>query len=283
MRRHLTFLSAALIGGALATLAGDASAAVLYSDSFSRVTGSGDGNGDPNGGDPNFSDWGTNDNALGGSNTMAWNAGPSRAGGGRNAVTDGALGLSHGTSSIYDFDVTGLAPNGFSVALDFARYVNVPDPGPGPGGYIAFGLGVDSGAVPNDFTAIGASDWSILFQQMASGNTGNAAVRTDNGTATEFDYGNPDVPHTLLLTVTPDNPGAYGDTDGITVDVLVDGSVAQSCITTGGADFGTFTVSANNFEARFIDNLVVRSVPEPTTIALTGLAMAALLLVRRQD
>jgi hypothetical protein len=38
-----------------------ANAQVIYSDGFSRVTGSGDLNGDPNGPAANFSDWGTND------------------------------------------------------------------------------------------------------------------------------------------------------------------------------------------------------------------------------
>lgn len=47
------------------TLATSASAQVIYSDSFNRVTGSGDPNGKP-ANPANFSSWGTNDNALGG-------------------------------------------------------------------------------------------------------------------------------------------------------------------------------------------------------------------------
>lgn len=262
---------------------------IIYSDTFSRTTGSGDGNGDPNGGDDNFSDWGTNDNGLGGTVTQAWEAGPTRAGGGRNAVTDGSLGISHGTTSFYDFDASTVAPDGFTIALDFSRFVTAPDPGPGGGGYIAFGLGVDAGTdsgALNDFTAIGASDWSVLFQQANNGFQGNATARTDNddATVTNFNYGDPDVAHSLLLTVTPDVSGAYGDTDAISVNVLVDGTISQTFATTGGDNFGSFAISANNFDTRFIDNLVVTAspsvIPEPSSLAVLGLG--GLVLARRR-
>lgn len=262
----------------------DASAQVLYSDTFSRVTGSGDGNGDPNGAADNFSDWSTNDNGLGGANAQAWVSGPSRAGGGRNAVTDGDLGISHGTTSFYDFDASALAPLGFTVALDFSRFVVAPDPGPGAGGFIAFGLGIDAGtAITSEFATSNLSDWSILFQQMANGNTGNAAVSVDGAQGATFDYGNPDVPHSLLLTITPDTPGAYGDADGISVDVLVDGSLSQNFTTTGGANFGSFSVSANNFDTRYIDNLVVTAIPEPTALALFATGCAVVAFGRRRN
>ncbi len=270
---------------ATALAASQVSAEVLYSDTFERVTGSGDGNGDPNGAADNFSDWGTNDNALGGSNSMAWDSGTDygRPGGGRQAVTDGDLGLSHGTSSFYDFDAAAVSPNGFIIDLDFGRFTAPPATPPGPNGYIAFGLGVDAGtAITNDFHAIGASDWSILFQQPANGNAGNANVKTDNtGGGVNFNYGDPGAGHTLQLKVTPDVVGSYGDLDGITIDVLIDGTISQSFPTTGGANFGSFTVSANNFEPRFIDNLVVSSIPEPTTLAMAGLALVAGLARRR--
>ncbi|MEM7626282.1 MAG: PEP-CTERM sorting domain-containing protein [Planctomycetota bacterium] len=274
----------AVLAGCAAMVAGEVSAQVLYSDTFSRVTGSGDGNGDPNGAADNFSDWGTNDNGLGGTVSQAWVAGPSRAGGGRNAVTDGALGISHGTSSIFEFDAAAASPDGFTVALDFSRFVVTPDPGPGGGGYIAFGLGVDTGSVPNDFTAIGASDFSVLFQQANSGNAANASVNVDNGAsvpAVNFNYADdPDVPHTLLLTVLPQVSGAYGELDLIDINILVDGLVSQDFTVTGGTDFGTFTVSANNFDTRFIDNLVVTAVPEPASLVLLG--MGGLMMVRRR-
>ena len=195
---------------ALAALIGwgaPASATILYSDTFSRTTGSGDGNGDPNGPAPNFSDWGMNDNGLGGTVAQTWVAGPSRGGGGRNAVTNGSQGLSFGTSSTFEFDAAAASPAGFTVELDFARFVDIPDPVPGPNGYIAFGLGVDNGTAPTDFTAIGAGDWTVLFQQANAGNAANAEVYVDGVLVSNFDYLNPDVPHTLVLTVTPRHAG----------------------------------------------------------------------------
>ena len=83
-------ITALLLAVSVASSTADADT-ILYSDTFSRTTGSGDLNGDPNGAADNFSDWGTNDNGLGGTNTLGWVAGPSRPGGGRNAVTDGSL------------------------------------------------------------------------------------------------------------------------------------------------------------------------------------------------
>ncbi len=259
----------------------ESSAQVIYSDTFSRTTGSGDANGDPNGADPNFSDWGSNDNGLGGSVSQAWIAGPDRAGGGRNAVTDGTRGLSFGTSSFFDFDVTALAANGFRVELDFQRYPDTPDPGPGQAGYIAFAFGVDSGTVPTDFTAIGSGDFAVLFQQANNGNAANAEAFEDNTSLGTFDYLNPDVPHSLVLTATPQSIGAYGDADLIDINVLVDGSISQDFTVLGGANFGSFTVSANNFEARWIDNLVVSAVPEPGSAAL-GLLGLGLIAFRRK-
>lgn len=274
--RHPKLAWAALLALATATLAGTATAEVIYSDSFTRTTGSGDGNGDPNGADPNFSDWGSNDNAFGGTNTQAWIAAPTRAAGGRNQVTNGAQGVLHGGTGFYDFDVTSLAPQGFIVELDFSRFVVTPDPGPGAGGYIAIGLGIDSGTAINDFSAIGAADWSILFQQANNGNAANAEVYMDNSAIGSFDYLTPDLPHRLKLTVIPDVPGAYGDSDSISVNVLVDGVISQNYITTGGANFGSFAASANNFDTRYIDNLVVSAIPEPSSIAIAGFGLLAL-------
>ena len=272
--------------GTLVALSTSTHAVLLYSDTFSRVTGSGDGNGDPNGAADNFSDWGTNDNGLGGTTTQAWVTGPTRAGGGRNAVTNGSLGISHGTSSLFGFDATTVAPLGFTVSLDFSRFVVTPDPGPGGGGFIAFGLGVDASTTAgalNDFTAIGASDFALLFQQAANGNSANTSVFEDNTSLGNFDYLAPDTPHSLLVTVVPAAAGAYGDADTVNINVLVDGAISQDYSVGGGDDFGTFTVSANNFDTRFIDNLVVESIPEPGSTALFGIGALVIGLRRSRN
>ena len=267
---------------ATALAASQVSAAVLYSDTFERVTGSGDGNGDPNGAADNFSDWGTNDNALGGSNSQAWVSGPNRAGGGRNAVTDGNLGISHGTGSLYEFDAAAASPDGFIVELDFSRFVIAPDPGPGAGGFISFALGVDGGTPVNEFTPTNLGDFAVLFQQTADGNAANANVFADGTSFANFDYLNPDTPHTLKVTVVPAASGAYGDTDTVNINVLVDGTISQNYSVSGGADFGMFSVGANNFDTRYIDNLVVSAIPEPTSLALAGLAVFAGFARRRR-
>ncbi len=270
------FLAASLVSS------GHLAATTLYSDSFSRTTGSGDGNGDPNGAAGNFSDWGTNDNGLGGSVSQAWIAGPSRDGGGRNAVTNGSQGINHGTSAFFNYDAAANSPGGFTVSLNFARFVNLPDPGPGGGGYIAFGFGVSAAAPINDFTAIGAADWSILFQQANNGNAANSSVFQDNSDIGNFDYLDPDGAHSLQLTFMPDVPGAYGDADTINVNVSVDGVISQNYSVLGGDNFGSFTVSANNFDTRYIDNLVVSSIPEPSSALLLVSGLGACLLRRRR-
>lgn len=276
-------LSVAVALVVTALMAQSATAQILYSDTFSRITGSGDGNGDPNGAADNFSDWGTNDNGLGGANSQAWEAGPSRAGGGRNAVTDGDLGISHGTTSFYDLDAAAASPNGFRVSLDFSRFVDPPVPA--GGGYIAFGFGVDAGttsAALNDFTAIGASDFAILFQQANNGNAANANVFEDNTSFANFDYLDPIGAHTLELAFTPAVAGAYGDADSVNVDVLVDGAIAQNFTTLGGSNFGSFAVSANNFDTRYVDNLVVSSIPEPASMLLVLLGVVGAAGSRRR-
>lgn len=279
----MTISRSLTIVASIGLTAGISSAATLYSDTFSRVTGSGDGNGDPNGPADNFSDWGTNDNGLGGSVSQAWIAGPSRAGGGRNAVTNGDLGISHGTSAFFDYDAAANAPAGFTIEMDFSRFVVTPDPGPGGGGYIAFGLGVNSGTALSDFTAIGASDWAILFQQANNGNAANSSVFEDNSGIGNFDYLTPDSPHSLSLTVTPAVFGAYGDTDTVNISVLVDGSISQNYSVNGGDNFGSFTVSANNFATRYIDNLVVTAIPEPSSTALLALGLGAVASRRKRS
>ena len=106
MKRQLSFLVACIAVTAL--LAGSATAAVVYSDSFSRTTGSGDPNGKP--ANPNnFSSWGANDNALGGTVTQTYFVGPTNRGGGANQTTDGNVGTLISGGTMFDFDVTTVA------------------------------------------------------------------------------------------------------------------------------------------------------------------------------
>lgn len=281
--RFTKLLLVACMVTAIASSQADAS--VLYSDSFDRTTGSGDTNGKP--ADPNnFSEWGANDNALGGSLVNTWIVGPSR-GGGANQATDGSLASTIEGGAHYDFDVTGLAPNGFMVEFDFSRF-HPFNPGSG-NGFIAVGLGADSGSVVGGGQfAPGNSDLSLVFQQGVGANVGNTQILEDNvflpGTGSEgpVDYGDPTVAHSVKLTVVPAVAGAYGDADTINGSLSVDGGAAYNFSFLGGTDFGNLAFSSNGFVHRSYDNVVVTAIPEPGTLVLAGLGCLAIAGLRRK-
>lgn len=246
---------------------------ILYSDTFNRTTGSGDPNGKPS--DPeNFADWGDNDNGLGGTITNSWLVGPSR-GGGANATTDGMVGTLIEGGAHYVFDVTGMAPSGFTVEFDFNRFhsFNEPDPFGTNGGFISVGLGADTGAAigGGQFT-VNNSDVSILFQQSVGSNAGNTQIHQDGvllfpAMATDpgpLDYGDPLVGHSVKLTVVPQANGAYGETDMVDISLEVDSGTPFDFTVAGGAEFGNLAFASNQFVHRQIDNLVV------TALAVTG-------------
>lgn len=284
MTRHLWLLAFALI--APGALLADASAQVLYSDSFDRTEGSGDPNGKP--ADPNnFSAWGDNDNALGGTLVNSWVVGPSR-GGGANQVADGNLASTIEGGAHYAVDVSTLAPLGFTVEFDFNRF-HPFNPGSG-NGFLAVGLGADTGStvggggfVPNN------SDLAIIFQQGVGGNVGNTQILQDNsfagGTNIDgegpLDYGDPTAWHRVQLTLRPAVPGMYGDADTILGTLTVDSSATHSFSVLGGSEFGNLAFSSNGFVHRAYDNLVVSVVPEPMGVLLAGLGLVAAAMHRR--
>lgn len=291
MKQNLCFLVATV--ATLALLSAEANAVVIYSDSFNRVTGSGDPNGNPAGAGNGFSSWGTNDNALGGTVAQPYFVGPTNRTGGANQTTDGNFGTLINGGTMFDFDVSTVAPLGFTVAFDFNRLHPV-NPNPG-NGFIAVGLGRTVPADPNTYGGLGAlagADFAFLFQQGAGGNVGNTQFfQDDTGNATSFlpgtgatgplDYGNPSVTHAVLLTMTPVVPGAYGGADVINFTLQIDGSASYSSTVLGGADFGRLSFSANPTVHRYIDNLIVSSIPEPTSLGLAGLGLLTLLIRKR--
>ena len=245
---------------------------VIYSDSFNRTTGSSDINGlpaDPN----NFSDWGMNDNALGGTVQQTWFVGPTNRTGGANQSTDGTVGGLINGGTMFDYDVTTVAPGGFSVGFDFNRFHPI-NPGAG-NGFIALGFGRSVPEDPTTYGALGAlnlSDFVVLFQQANLPNLGNAQFFQDSTVAaTEFlpgtaalgplDYGDPTIQHSVLITLTPQVAGQYGDADVIDFSVVVDGSASFSSTVLGGDNFGKLAFSSNQAVHRYIDNLVVTALP----------------------
>ncbi len=206
--------------------------------------------------------------------------GPNRTGG-ANQVTDGALASTADGSAFYDFDVTTLASQGFSVSFTFSRF-HPFNPTTG-NGFLTVGLGVNTATAiaGSAFTTTNA-DFALLFQQAAGPNVGNTQFFQDGvflpGTAATgpLDYGTPTTPHFVLLTFIPASPGAYGATDSISGSVSIDGGSAYNFSVLGGANFGALSFSSSVLVHRSYDNLVVSTIPEPTSALLlaTGAVFA---------
>ena len=265
---------------------------VLFSDSFERTTGSGNGNGNPAGDGNGMSDWGANDNALGGANSAAYVTTASR-GGGANQVTgenqfDAALG-SHGHllngGAKLGYSAAAESPLGFDVSFDFDRNTD-PSVSPGAGGFLAVGLGVGDGSDLGGLSAVSDTEFGVLFQQANNGNAanGDVIVGGDIGNpVVGFDYLDPAAVHSVVLSVRPQVAGEYGAGSTIDVSVSVDGAtlVSNQSFVAGGGDIGLVSFSSNNFDQRYIDNLVITAVPEPGSVSLLFVGFAALLLTRR--
>jgi hypothetical protein len=244
---------------------------VLYSDSFDRTTGSGDPNNKP--ADPdNFSSWGENDNASGGTLVNTWTTGPSR-GGGANQVTDGSFASTVEGAARYPVDITGMAASGFVVEFDFNRFspFNPPDPFGTNNGFLSVGLGTDSDAgLGGGQFNVNNADFTLLFQQAVGNNTGNTQFFEDSaflaGTDSEgpVDYGDPLATHSVELTMVPAVTGQYGETDTVHGMLRIDGGTPFSFSVLGGTEFGVLSFASNGFVHRIYDNLVV------TALASTG-------------
>lgn len=292
MSQFTLFRKTGLAVGALglASMLGVTTAAdgqVVYSDSFSRVTGSGDANGNPDGVGNGSSDWGSNDNALGGSVVGAWTAGRSLAvqpTGGAQFVTNGSRGyLYDGAVNTNASVVTAETAPGFSIAFDFSRN----DPAvttTTTNGFINFGTGYDETISQfSEFEVSGNSTFALLFQQAANNNVGNAEVFAGGVSQGTFDYGDPTAEHSVVIDFTPTIAGNYGVGATIGYAVSVDGSQLQTGSILGSAAFGDLAFGTNLFSAAYIDNLVVTAVPEPASLALLGLGGLAMLGRRRSQ
>ncbi|MEQ8211552.1 MAG: PEP-CTERM sorting domain-containing protein [Lacipirellulaceae bacterium] len=269
---------------------------VLFSDTFARTTGSGLPNGHPGGAGFGLSDWGTNDNGLGGTISMAYTAGPTRTGdisnpdsGSANSVTDGLVGSTIEGSARFDFDITTMAPSGFTVEFDFNRFHedNPPDPFAPGAGYVSVGFGTEDDDVQGGGAFnVNNADLTILFQQDIDGNdppnqVGNIqifedSVQTDGVAIVDgmeldpsgngrISYGDPVMDHSVKVQIVPAVNGAYGDADVLNVELTVDSVLLYSFSTVGGIDFGTLSLASNGFVHREYDNLVV------TALASDGL------------
>ena len=284
LSRALPLLAAAGLVSA-AALAPSASAQisevdpVLLSDTFSRTTGSGDGNGNPAGDGMGFSDLGTNDNGLGGFVTSPYSAGPDGRAGGANQVTDGERAVFFNGVGYNEADLSALSDTGYSFQFDFRRFLD--DTGSG-NGFVSVGLGYDETVAEFDqFSVQLNSDFGVLFQQGANGNQGNANVFANGTQIGSFDYGDPLAEHTVVIDVLPD-AGSFLASSTATAAVSVDGNSVGTFSVGNTVGLDTFAFASNGFVGRYVDDLVVTSlIPEPASAVLLGLGAVALLRRRK--
>ncbi|QDU71531.1 PEP-CTERM sorting domain-containing protein [Mucisphaera calidilacus] len=245
---------------------------VLISDAFERVT----GNADPENG-PTLSDWGANDNALGGGILQTYITTPTRGGTGGVDQTvqeadgdefDGDLdneGVIRFGTTMVDYDLASdpdvLFGGGYTVSFDFRRLA----------GFLSFYIGYDPVDAAN-------TDGGAAFGPVTSGFAGEHAwIFQDDGLGTGrmqlFESGNQLLPpgdingafgistelHTTLITVSA--PDGFDTGDLVTASVSVDGSPvldATHTVASDGMHFGYVGWSANSGNAQ-IDNLVIAS------------------------
>ncbi len=249
-----------------------ASAEVIFSDSFDRTTGNAD-----TGAPPVLSSWGANDNALGGASVQTYTM--NTRGGGAQNTTDGSVAVFRAGASQVDLDLGPLAPVGYTVAFDFQRATG--------GGFIAMGIGLDPALIPatggfngNAFLFdsgpnSGTVDGAILIQQ-DNDSPGSGRVQLFNaGDSVESIGGaftDNEAVHSALVTVAA--PSGYGAGAVGTLAISIDGGDPLATgITFDGENSGYLSFYSNQVGST-IDNLVVIAIPEPTSVAL-GLIAAA--------
>ncbi len=243
---------------------------ILLSDQFERVT----GNAEPLNG-PTLSDWGSNDNALGGSITQTYITTPTRSGGGGvdqtvqeadSAEFDGDLDnegvIRFGTTMVnYDLasDPDVLFGGGYTVEFNFRRQSN----------FLSFYFGydpvdaatTDGGAAFGPVTSGFAAEHAWIFQDDGLG-TGRMQV-FESGTKLDPPgdingaFGISTELHHALITVSAPNGFDLGDL--VTTEVSIDGTPVTAATHTVGSDgmhFGYIGWSSNSGSAQ-IDDLII--------------------------
>jgi hypothetical protein len=266
------------------SLAFSSSAQVILSDSFNRgPLGSGDGNGNPAGVTPK-SDWGSNDNAFGGSAVQTYTFDQSRGGGAQQTLDGSGVATMYNGAAQIEFDFAPLTSGagGYTVSFDFKRTTG--------NGFIALGIGLDDtdlientgGFNGNAFlftNPANGAEAAALFKQNGDIELwagGAAAAQTIGGF-----YSSPEDWHSAAVAISA--PTGYGGGSGGTLLVSVDGGAAVSqAITFDGISSGYLSLFSNQ-SGLLLDNLVV-VIPEPTSFTLLGIGGICLWFARsRRD
>ncbi len=230
---------------------------VLFSDSFDRITGFND---DPENLE-NFSDWGSNDNELGGVIIQEYTMDTSRPGGAQSTV-DGEMAILRNGAVQIDADFSSFAPFGYTIEFEFTRTTG--------NGFVALGIGLDPSVIPEKtgfngnaflFDVDPTVDGAVLFQQ-DNENEGNGRVQVFNASQSVVSepnafFDNEDR-HSAFISVAA--PNGYDDGDVADVVVLVDGNnPISSTIDFDGENSGYLALYSNQTGAT-IDNLVITAI-----------------------
>lgn len=289
----------AAAGPCVALLVAPASASVVLSDDFNRTAGvSAAGNA---GG---LSDWGSNNNALGGSVTMTYKVRDTAAGAStEQQFVDGNFGrlrLGHGVVNYDLLTDANVLQNGFTATFDFQR---------GGGGYVAFAVGLTPDEIQNHpqnnarigvpFAAnIPETDFGFLFRPNNTGGQSQTEIwkagvmaagplAIFNGTPIS---GSPtSLINTAVAEFIPAVPGQWGAGATINFSLTVNGAASPQYSTSflsDGSGLGYFGFHSNagaSVAQAAVDNLVIRAVPEPGVGgALLALATTGLIGRRRR-
>lgn len=279
-QRAVAIVAATIACGLVSSVA---TANIILSDAFERTL----GNADPNAGTL-ATDWGSNDNlAAGGAVVQAYATTPTRlTGGGVNSTvqegnTDGdnegviRFGAASTTYNLAT-DPAVLAGGGYTVDVDITR---------GPTGFASIFFGLDPSVVSSTdggaaFLAVNAAtDAAFLIQN--NGGVGRIQFNTFGGGAINFDNAFADPTAENRFTVTVSAPDGFDSGDVATFSIAANGNLITSQqVTLDGTGAGYIGFSANTGGALY-DNLIVRAIPEPSSIVIGCLALGGVTLLRR--
>ena len=265
-------------------------ATVVFSDTFDRVMGSGDGNFNPLGMGNGVSDWGSNNNALGGFVTQTYTFGQGRAGGANQTTGGNSAQIIAGGVQI-ETDFAAIASAGFVIEFDFQRVVDHAGTN-ASNGFLAVAIGLDDTDLIE--SREGFNDNTFVWTNEDNGADAAIAIRQDTtldpsiGTAEFWSGGSmPEVtldgfynnPHdtTHSATITVDAPSGYGAGAQGTISLSIDGGPAfGNSFTFDGVSSGYISLFSNiagsptDIKFAQLENLVITGLGTITNPGLPG-------------